>query len=279
MEGKRALDQQVTRREALLQMLLALIVLVGLTFFINYHTLHSANVANVSKVGAAGAKGQTGATGPQGLQGLTGAAGIDGTQGAKGANGAAGANGSAGTSGAAGSTGTQGTPGAPGAAGTFSSNYASYYLSNFGSPEAVPIGSHWIIGFPTQATSHGSHITVNNSIITLSTAGTYLITASGSVQMPTLETATGELKFNIMMKQSVQGGSYTELQPSPLADYEFPVPDNNTGFIMTQTFNVSRLVTVTDAPTDVIVVLNDSSDTLTGNVYLYDRLVNIVQVD
>ncbi|HSX06063.1 MAG TPA: hypothetical protein VLF69_06385 [Candidatus Saccharimonadales bacterium] len=266
-EARRALDQQVTRREVLLQILLALIVLVGLTFFINSHTLHSANVADVSNVGATG---PAGATGPRGLQGLTGAAGADGAPGVKGANGAVGATGA---------TGSAGAQGAAGSAGTLSSNYASYYLSNYNSPEAVPNGAHWIIGFPTEAASHGSNITVNNSVITLSAAGTYLITASGSVQMPTFETSNGELRFNIMMKQSVQGGSYTEIEPSPLADYETPTPDNTGGLALTQTFNVSRLVTVTDAPTDVIVVLNDNSYGSTGSVYLYDRLVNVVQID
>ncbi len=269
-EVGRALDQQVTRREVLLQIVLALIVLVGLTFFINSHTLNSANVADVSSRGSTGA---TGATGPQGLQGLTGATGATGAQGTKGV---------AGAKGDAGAAGSAGTQGAPGANGSLSSNYASYYkaAATVNSPEMLPDGAHWIISFPDEIASHGSNITVTGSIITLSAPGTYLITTSGSTQMAAMETFWGELRFNITMRQSVQGGPYADLAPSPLGDYDMPTPDDQDNIsTLKQTFSLSRLVTVTDAPTNVIVVLNDDSYGNFGNIYLYDQLVNVVQVD
>ena len=270
-----ALSQQATRREVLIQILLSLIILAGLTFFTNWYAPRSANVANVSKIGPAG---PAGAMGPQGLQGLIGPAGADGAQGATGATGVSGMTGptgATGLAGAAGATGATGPQGPTGPAGTLSSHYASYYYDGL---ESIPSSAAWIIGFPTQAVSHGSHVAVNNNTITLSAAGTYLITASGSLQMSTFENSLGELRFDIVMRQSVQGGAYANLLPDPMADYDIPGPESSGGVIVAQTFNVSRLVTVTSVPVDIQIVLNNNSYN-NGGMFIYNRLLNIVQID
>jgi len=294
------LDQQVSRRELLVQQIIILILLVGITFFISTQVSAATKAAMDGKNGAtgtAGIAGPAGVNGSDGQRGLVGANGVQGTAGtngatgpaganglngtgmigatgATGANGAAGQQGIAGTNGAAGSQGAAGAQGPAGVAGTMSANFASYYSST---PVNVPSSSNWILEFPTQAASKGTDITVAGSNISISRPGTYLITASGIVQHTVYEGETGSLHFNMTLQQRVNGGAVTYVAPSPLASYASTILDSSS--LSSQTFTISRLVTVTTATTDFALVLNNYSYGGSGTVYVYDHLINIVRVD
>jgi hypothetical protein len=134
-----------------------------------------------------GAAGPPGPVGPMGMPGAPGTNGTDGTNGTNGTNGMDGANGTDGASGPAGPPGVDGAPGpagpsgadgAPGTNGTNGTdgviNYASYYnTSPFVQPSFVniPLSS-------TGPQSSGFAIIDPNSNVTVTVAGTYLISYS-----------------------------------------------------------------------------------------------------
>ena len=288
------LDQQVSRRELLVQQIIILIMLVGISFFISMQVSAATRPTldgNTGSTGLTGPSGLNGTDGQRGLDGANGAQGLAGTNGAAGpagangldgigmvgatgANGIAGIQGIAGTNGAAGSQGAAGAQGPAGVAGTMSANFASYYSPT---PVNVPSSSNWILEFPTQAASKGTDITVTGSNISIARPGTYLITASGIVQHTIYEGETGSLHFNMTLQQRINGGAVTYVAPSPLASYASTILDSSS--LSSQTFTISRLVTVTTATTDFALVLNNYSYGGSGTVYVYDHLINIVRVD
>ena len=288
------LDQQVSRRELLVQQIIILILLVGISFFISAQ-VSGADRAMDGKTGATGltgTSGENGVNGQRGSDGATGAQGLNGSDGSTGATGVAGlngigiigatgatgANGTNGLTGAAGTNGTNGSQGATGPIGAMSANFASYYNDSYFSPVNIPSGAHWILEFPTQAASKGTDITINGSSIAISRPGTYLVTASGVVDKPVYEGTTGVLAFDIVLRQSVNGGSSTVVAPSPLAGYNSVLPDM-TGNQLTQTYSISRLITVTTATTEFNLVLNNYSYGGAGTVYAFDHMINVVRVD
>jgi len=281
----RGLDQQVSRRELLVQQIIILILLVGISFFISMQVSASTRPAVDGKTGSTGITGTAGldgTDGQRGIDGTNGAQGSAGTNGATGPTGAAGLNGigmigatgANGAAGAQGVAGTNGAAGSQGAAGTMSANFASYYSST---PVNIPSSSNWILEFPTQTARKGTDITVTGSNISISRAGTYLITASGIVQHTVYEGETGSLNFNITLQQRINGGSSTNIAPSPLASYANTILDSMN--LLSQTFTISQIVTVTTATTDFAVVLNNYSSGGSGTVYAYDHMVNIVRLD
>ena len=283
----RGLNQGVTRRELLIELLLGLIILAGVSFFIAAHVTPFDRTASIGVIGATGAKGDKGDQGLQGLQGLIGLSGNDGATGATGAtgaNGATGATGAMGAAGAAGANGTNGTngsdgsQGAPGAPGSLSGDYASYFAST-SDTTAIPQYANWILSFPNQATQHGSNITVDGSAINVAQNGTYLITSTGTVQMPDYEVGDLFLYFSMSLEESDNGGSSSPLVPDPLADYESIGPSEVGTNELTQTYSISRLVTVTNAPSTFDIRLHNNSQGGTGIVYAYNQVVNILKVD
>ena len=99
---KKVLDRQVTRRQSLFQLGLALLVLLVVSLSLN-HSTKTVSSTNTGSVGA------TGATGPQGLVGVAGATGSPGATGPQGATGPRGATSARGPAGPAGATTGGGT--------------------------------------------------------------------------------------------------------------------------------------------------------------------------
>ncbi len=219
--------------------------------------------------GSTGATGNTGATGSTGVTGQTGATGATGITGAMGSTGSTGATGSTGSTG---STGATGLTGATGATGVVSNDFTSYYTANSGSPSLIGPGQT-TVGFATQNTSNGSNIMVNGSTITVFANGTYLISVSGIVQ--DFSELNETLSYAIGLREEEEGEHpFSEVQPFPLADYNFDSP--NTAMFIKSTFNVMQLVRVNNAPVIFNVLLNNNSG---ADVLMFNPVLNVVQLD
>ena len=222
--------------------------------------------------GATGAAGFTGSTGSTGVTGATGSTGATGPTGATGSTGATGATGRTGATGATGHTGSTGATGATGSTGSITSNLISYYSSGeqFFSGQIA-------ISFPTENTTLGSNIVVDDSTITVLANGTYLISVSGVVQEPTREgifDAT-TLSFNVGLEEEREGEfPFTQVQPFPLINCAIQ-GNGEGGFILNAPFSMLQLVRVNNAPVVFNVLLNVSGDSTS----LYNPILNIVRLD
>ena len=134
----------------------------------------------VAVQGARGPQGPQGPVGPIGPQGPVGATGAIGPQGPVGATGATGPQGPVGATGATGATGPQG-PAGP--AGTSQAIYADSTTATVASGAIVPIS--------LSASSPASTMTATGNEITLTEAGSYLVSyyTEGSVATGDYETS------------------------------------------------------------------------------------------
>ncbi|OAB77715.1 BclA C-terminal domain-containing protein, partial [Paenibacillus crassostreae] len=123
------------------------------------------------ETGATGATGETGATGATGDTGATGATGETGATGATGETGATGATGETGATGATGETGATGATGETGEAFTDVNAFAA---NTSGAIIAVLLGGT-DIPLPDDHILNGITINGASTIITIPTAGTYMI--------------------------------------------------------------------------------------------------------
>lgn len=133
--------------------------------------------------GARGPIGPQGPVGPIGPTGATGATGAVGPQGPAGATGATGATGPVGPQGPVGATGATGPQGPVGPAGTSDAIYASVGATT------VPTGT--IIPITFNASSPATTMTVADNAITLTEAGSYLVSyySAGTAGTTDLTTA------------------------------------------------------------------------------------------
>lgn len=147
---KQALDKQVTRGESLGQIIIALIVILGVTQFTSIlASQRPASPTNeTTSVGATGAPGAAGADGVAGKDGEPGANGINGSTGAKGLMGPIG------LTGGQGATGPQGIPG------SFSTSYGQLTASSQGISIQSP--AEWV-PIPFNVTGPSSNMTVSTT--------------------------------------------------------------------------------------------------------------------
>lgn len=129
----------------------------------------------VGPIGPTGATGATGAVGPQGPIGLTGATGATGPVGPQGPQGAVGPQGPIGLTGATGATGPVGPQGPQGPAGSSDAIYASVGTAVVASGAIIPL--------TLTAVSPATTMTVVNNAVSITEAGTYLVSyfVDGSV--------------------------------------------------------------------------------------------------
>lgn len=234
------------------------------------------STGNGGSTGATGATGSTGSNGNTGLTGPTGPTGATGATGGAGATGSTGSTGRTGTTGATGRTGSSGATGSTGATGptgSVAASLSSYYDTN-GASSIAP-GETRSINFNTENTHLGSNITVSGTTITLLANGTYLLSVSGIVEEPTMEIFVNYLSFSVNLQETPQGGSSSNVQPSPLAQYNLMAPDQG-GSIFTTTFNVLQMVKITNAPVVFNVLLGNGSSTY---VDVVNPILNIIQLN
>lgn len=140
-------------------------------------------VGPIGPQGPTGATGATGAIGPIGPVGPAGATGATGPQGPVGPAGATGATGPQGPVGPTGATGATGPQGPVGPAGTSQAIYAYSTIATVASGAIIPI--------VLSESSPASTMTVTGNEITLTEAGSYLISyyTEGSVATGDYETS------------------------------------------------------------------------------------------
>ncbi len=163
--------------------------------------------------GAQGVRGDQGATGPTGLTGPTG------PQGATGATGPTGLTGPIGPAGATGATGPQGATGATGPTGpAWEGAYGSFYDSSTQSNLVPDVARAMTLN--TTLTADGVSV-VNDSRITVATAGVY------------------NLQFSAQVQKSDQGTDSLDIW---LAKNGVNVPNSNSQVVLTGSSTASRTV-------------------------------------
>lgn len=243
--------------------------------------------------GPRGVPGQTGPQGPRGHRGKRGHKGETGDQGPAGEQGPAGTPGIPGETGPAGAPGEQGPQGEPGPAGSLSQNAVSCYTSNVNSGCETDCENCYsyiissttlnpgqnIIDFASVNTSVGSNINVNNTQIWVWENGTYLISVSGIVMEATREDDYTPLSFLVgFQEQQGESGACTLVNPFPLGEYSIQAGSPNGGFILSQTFSVLQMVTITNAggsPVIFRVLLNNLSG---AAVSLVNPVFNMMRI-
>ena len=134
--------------------------------------------------GPTGGTGATGAQGPTGSTGATGATGAQGPTGSTGGTGATGAQGPTGSTGVTGATGAQGPTGPTGATGATGPTGPTGSVASYGYIYTTA-GAGVLGGADVPFSNNGplSNIThaANSTIITVSNAGTYLISYSVNI--------------------------------------------------------------------------------------------------
>lgn len=195
-DDKGVLGKQLTRGESLVQIVVLLIVILGVSQFASALSTNS----NTKSGSTASSVGETGATG------LPGASGADGTNGAPGASGERGANGPKGVAGLAGANGTAGSTGAVGATGIpglLSTSYGQLSTSSqeigFGTADewvAMPFTVAGPSSNMSVSTDSPASITVQQSGVCQVTLNVYFSTEDSDEGIYTPTTYTLGVKIN-----------------------------------------------------------------------------------
>lgn len=174
--------------------------------------------------GVVGGNGSTGPTGPTGLNGITGATGETGATGIgatgatgfippQAATGATGPTGATGASGVTGATGTIGQTGITGATGfSTASSFASYYYT--GDDLTLNLTTDTLIPFNTIQQQQGISTNVGGTVITLGTAGVYMIKV-GIYPAPQFSVIADSYFFGIQLDNTGLGTTFVSV-PSAL---------------------------------------------------------------
>ena len=161
------------------------------------------------------------------------------------------------------------------------SNVASYYTANFSTGGGGQvIGSNNTINFDTQNVLLGSNITVSGTTISVLANGTYLFSMSAIIQDYTTESGGSfpgdTYGFTVGMQEKQQGAHpWAQVQPYPLAEHN-TVLENGGGWTQAQTVTLSHMITVTKAPVDFNVLLNN---TTAASAWIANQTINVVQLD
>ena len=168
-----------------------------------------------------------------------------------------------------------GATGVTGATGSITANLASYYTPSESSTVIKP--GQTAISFLKENTRLGSNITVSDSTITVLANGTYLVSVSGIIQEPTMGAVySNNLSFTVGLQEETGENPFSNVQPFPLAEYNFLSPGEVGEYLLATTFNVLQMITVNNAPVVFNVLLNNNSGV---DLYAQNQVLNIVQLD